>query len=170
MAEEAKEKGKKGGSKLPVIAVCVLMLVMGGFFGLKMKGGGAKEKTDLKLGEIEPVKEFLVNLQTTGAPVYLRTELGLQFPEADYKKEEMFDKNLQVIQDAIIKVLSGKTVKDISTVEGKDHLKKEIAEKVNAALNDVLKKPFPKSTTHHDTWDNDSGPVLKVYFTSFAFQ
>jgi flagellar basal body-associated protein FliL len=168
MAEEEKEATpakKGGGSKIVIIAICATMLVTGGFFGLRLRGGGAKVK-EPKLGQIEQIKEFLVNLQDEPR-TYLRTEMAFQFDES-FKKEDL-DKNLPVIQDTVINILSDQRVSGIRSIEGKDHLKRLVAHRVNDALVKAGLKVDTKSKPHPE-WDSDNGPVLKVYFITFAFQ
>ena len=164
MAEEATEVKKKGGNKLVIIGIAVAMLFTGGFFGLKMRSAG--KKPEIELGEIQTIKEFLVNIDNK---TYLRTEIALHFVKG-FKKEEM-DASLPAIQDAINNKLAGRPISDINNVRGKEKLKLEIAAAVNKAINGMKKpedqpKPFP----HRDGWDSDIGPCVKVYFTSFAFQ
>lgn len=164
---------KKGGNKFAIIGICAAMLVTGGFFGLKMRSmNGPKTPPKLELGEIVPIKEFLVNLQdrSGGTQVYLRTELNFQLAKG-YQKEE-FDKYTAPVQDAINRVLSANTVEKIRSVPGKADLKRKIAEQANLAIFQAQGKQPPKSTgqAEKEGWDSDTGPILKVYFTSFAFQ
>ena len=57
-----------------------------------------------------------------------------------------------MIKDAIIRVISAKSVKELLTPEGKDALKDELVEAINEAL--AL----------------DEGPVIAVYFIEFILQ
>ena len=176
MAEEVEAKPKKGGNKMMIIIIAVLMLVTGGFFGLKMKGGGADKKAvaEIKLApEVLDIDEFLVNLQDDSAQQgkYLRTKISVQCAEG-YKKEDL-DKFKAPVQDAILGVLASYSVAEISSPKGKELLKRKVAAAANAALLKALPPEVKKhvdNPPHHTDWDNDSGPILKVYFTSFAIQ
>ena len=187
MSDEPKEGKKKG--KLPIILILALVLGGGGFF--MMKGKGKPKEPEIKLGAIEPLTEFLVNLK--GGSNYLQTELALQFKDG-FKKEEL-DKNMPAVRDAVIMVLSSKSISELSSEPAKARLKREIAAFVNKTLEDLT--PPPEGHTEkkkkkkkgedqeedprkiaatdpeeleHPEWDSDEGPVLKVYFTKFATQ
>jgi flagellar FliL protein len=182
MAEQAEAAaGKKGGGKLPILIVLALVLGAGGFFAMKMKGGGeAKAEPEVKLGKIEELDEFLVNL--SGGTSYLRARIALHLAEGT--KEEEIKGNLPAIRDAIILTLTNKTLREVETLDGKRKLKREIAAKVNGLLeglsHDESKKKEKRSKKdeeeekpaepEHPDWDSDTGPVLKVYLTDFATQ
>lgn len=194
-AEEAVEEGgkKKKGGKLPIILALVLLLGGGGFFAMKMKAKGAAKEPEIKLGEIVPIPEILVNLQ--GGETYARAEIYVQLKEG-YKKEE-FDKLLQTVREAAQLVINSHTESEVATFDGKMALKKEIAEAINAVLAEgdkdhksepaaadkkdkeggstaveshaETKKPEEKKKGH-ESWDSETGPVLKVILASFATQ
>ncbi len=191
MSEEVKEgtevKAKKKG-KLPVILAVVVLVGGGGFFGMKM-AGGAPKKVAVELDTKEPppvLGEFLVNLQGSGN-VYLRTELSLGLKEG-YKKETL-DKAMPALKNAVVEILSSKTIGQVNP-QNWPALRRELATALNATLKDYEeKKPEAKddkkeegkeakpdkgdkadASDHHEDWDSDTGPVLKIYFTSFATQ
>jgi flagellar FliL protein len=177
MSEEGKEPTKKKGGKMPIIIALVLILAGGGFFMMKSKGGGKKEKPAIELGEVQTMPEFLVNLKD--GQTYLRTEVALQTQKGFEK--EAFDKVTPAVRDAIVLKLSSKSLGEISTVDGKNKLKKEIAKVVNDAIGppesdssdddgDKKKKKKKSDDDEHDDWDSQTGPVLKVFFTNFATQ
>ncbi len=180
---------KKKGGKLPIIAALVLVLGAGGYFGMKGGGGSAaaEEEPEIKLGESAPIGEFLVNLSDGRS--YLRAAVALQFD--DQTDTHKLDHDMPVIQDAILMVLSSKSLEEVRTLDGKKKLKWEIASRVNHSLHaahaahDGKKKKKKKDedaeTAGHgeqkivapeneEGWDADEGPVLKVYFTSFVTQ
>ncbi len=180
MSEEAKEAPvaaegkKKGGSKLPMIVALVMFLAGGGFFVMKGKGNAAPKKVEAPaLGAIEPVKEMLVNL--AGGTSYLKIEVALHMVK-DFKKEEL-EKSKEAVTDSILLCLKSKKLSDIQSPEQLRSLKKELADDVNKILEpkgaekdkskDDSKDDKPKVP---DDFDSEKGPVLKVYFTSFATQ
>ena len=181
MAEEEKTESvapKKKG-KLPVLIALVAVLGAGGFFAMKMKGGGAKHKAEL--GEIVKLDEILVNLKEPNT--YARTDISLQLQKG-FEKKKLEDK-VDAVRDAIILRLSSKSLREVNTLEGKLELKREIAGSINAMISGdahgaseskgqdqekgVSEKKEPKKPTNPD-WDSDTGPVLKVYFANFATQ
>lgn len=173
MAEETEEptpSKKKGGNKLVLVGICAMMLLTGGFFGLRMKPAGAAKQPEMKLGEIVPIKEFLVNLDEKGENVYLRTEISVQLAEG-FQKEKL-DKYTDPVKDAINNVLAGQKVDQIKTLAGKERLKRLLATAINNALAECQGEQPKATSTHivHSDWDSDTGPILRIYFTSFAFQ
>lgn len=196
--EEVKDKKKKGG-KLPILIALVSVLAGGGFFMMKAKGGG-HEPPPPKLGTIEPLEEFLVNLKEGN--VYLRAEIALHLDKA-FTKEKL-DKSLPAVEDAIVNLLGARSSSEIRTLDGKAKLKRDLAEAINKVLvaaekaenpeaaeeEPATKKPEKKTRADkkdakapsvpkkdppppkilHPEWDSETGPVLKVYFTSFATQ
>ena len=179
--EEATPKKKKG--KLPLIIALVAILGGGGFFVMKGKGGKKAAEPAIKLGAIEPVPEFLVNL--TGGQTYLRTQIALQFKEGFHKEE--LDKNLPAVLDGVIAILTTRSANELRTLQGKRKLKKDIAYAVNKVFESSgheepseeksketdKDKKKPAKVDHaeaHEDWDSQEGPCLKVFFTSFAMQ
>ena len=196
---EVEEPQKKKGGKLPIIIALVVLLAGGGFF--MMKGQGKKEPPPLKLGTIEPLEEFLVNLQETN--VYLRTEIALHLKDK-FTKEEL-DKSLPAVRDIVNAILRSKSTEDIRTADDVASLKRELVEGINKVLEAAEADAHPveappeatvgtapkigtakgpaagdpkfgavakdreklKAPAHPD-WDSQTGPVLKLYFTSFA--
>jgi flagellar basal body-associated protein FliL len=177
---------KKGGSKLVIIVVAVIMLVTGGFVGLKMKTNGAKvtKRTGYKVelgteaDSILEVHEFLVNMPfSQDGSKFLRTDISVQTAKG-------FDKNnltvyLAPVQDAINQVLCKYTSEEIQQVGFRDKLKREVALAANNAMEAAdpkmrkereEKEKLEGPPIHHPEWDSDTGPILKVYYTSFAFQ
>jgi flagellar basal body-associated protein FliL len=182
-------KPKKG--KLKVIIIIAVVLAAGGFFSMKMKGGAGK-KPEPKLGAMADLpKEFLVPLRGEGS--YLRTDLALHFIEG-YDVAHV-EKDMPAIRDAIIRVLMSKSKRDLESLDDIRQLKKLIAAEVNKEL--AHEEEHPKEAEHekgeksdgkpaaekpkehgkdvpekpkHPEWDSEEGPVLKVYFTTFATQ
>jgi flagellar FliL protein len=117
-------------------------------------------------GILFPLGERIVNLADPGGYRYLRIAITLEFlPESAefYKlppaeraaREEEFQAEVTrqkpLIDDLVISILSSKTFADIFTLEGKEQLKAELIEKLNATLGD---KKY----------------VGAVYFTDFVVQ
>lgn len=190
MSEKAEAEAKKKGSKMPVIVVLVVVLMGGGFFGMKMKASGAAEKPKIELGEkMVEIEEMLVNLSDVST--FLRTRIAFQFAKGfdETKVKEV----MPAIEDAVLGVLKAKSPRDIGTATAIPKLKRELANEVNLVLAMVMKDPHAKepakepegtdaapktkkapavkaSKPLHPEWDSDTGPVLKVYFRSFAVQ
>lgn len=149
-----------------------------------MKGKGDKDKgpKKIELGEPVVLKEILVNL-AGDTDTYLKTEIALQCDKTYDPKE--LEKDAPIINNAIILILKGKKPSELKDLDGLRKLQREIAKKVNEALppkegEEKDSKEEKKSKKHkeedadsepdHPEFDSDTGPVRKVYFSSFATQ
>lgn len=145
----APKKKKKTGL---IIAVLVLLLAAGGgaawYFLLRPAHGPAQE------AEAPPVFEkldaFTVNL--VDGEHYLQVEFSLKL--ADAKLSEGVQTHMPEIRDAVLRLLSGKKIEELTTAEGKAQLSDEIRSRVNQALG--VKDP--------------QEGVRGVFFTSFVIQ
>ena len=161
VGEEVKEEGgKKKPLLLIVIAVVVVLAVAGGaaFFMLGGKdeaGGHAAKKTEAKKGEeaaptlMKALEQpFVVNLADTDSSRYLKIKVELEL-ENEFVLAEV-EQKLPQVNDEIIMLLSSKTFEEVSTVGGKQVLKKQLMTNINAKLKE--------------------GRVMNVYFTEFVVQ
>ena len=98
----------------------------------------------------EKLEQFTVNLADQES--YLQTEIQLMV--ADAKVQEKIKAHMPEVRDAMIRLLSSKTVEELSQPEGKEQL----AEEVQKQINDVL--GIKKS----------SKGVKKVLFGAFIIQ
>ena len=172
--EEGQEEKKKGG-KLKWIIIIVLVLGLlggGGFFAYKKFFAGKKtapstekeakssgkegKKGEKKEGEKTPklqaklvsLPTILVNLADPLGKRYLKISIEIEVKGKD--PEKLVEKDMPMIKDALIMLLSSKTYDDLSTLEKKYKLKLEIAQR----LNQIFGKPL----------------VTNVFFTQFLIQ
>ncbi len=154
VAEEAKET-RKGFSVKSLLLLLVLVMV--GFMGytfLKQSGFLAqKEDAPKKPRAKEPIiytfeGNFLVNLADKGNLRYLKAVISVAL--SNQKAEDELRKKSVEIRDAIIMILSAQTSEDLATPEGKERLKRLIAERINGMLT--------------------AGEVENVYFLDFVMQ
>lgn len=108
-----------------------------------------KEKHEEKAigGKVIPLETFIVNLAGSKGRRVAKVNIELDV-EGDGVVSEIDQRKAQV-RDIIIIMLSGKTYDQISSREGKDHLKEEIKDTVNAFLT--------------------KGKIKDVYFTEFIY-
>lgn len=106
----------------------------------------AQSSANADVGVSLTLDEFLVNLR--GGDHYLRTTIALGLHKG--KTEEDTKDHIAPIRDAILTVLSAKTLNDLSTPQGKEDLKAELKTKINEAAGTDL--------------------VARVYLTAFATQ
>ena len=168
--ENEEKKSEEGGSgnKLILIIIVVLLLlllIIGGVVAYFLLSGNdtptqdqnatkpqpkkeVKHTDTLNIGPIYPLDPFTVNLKSSGATRYLKCTINLEMDAPETQPE--LDKLKPAIRDLIIRILSSKTVPEISTAKGKEKLKTEIAKQINAILS--------------------TGEIRHVYFTAFVIQ
>jgi len=158
MAEEENKAGQVPKKKKPVllILIIVVLLAVGGAVGAYfLMGGAAKEEAEpeeegaeetaeegASLAAIVPLETFIVNLGVKGS--FLKTQILISFAAEAPKTME---RELPVIRDGIIRILSAKQAADILTPEGKAKLKEEILTSVREifgeeTVNDVYFAEF----------------------------
>jgi flagellar FliL protein len=180
MAEQAKEQAppQKDNKKLFLIigaAVAVIavvgvaaMLLMGGGKGGKKAAGPAEEaKVEKKAEEgghgggegkegkegkavntVYALEPFIVNIYDGQEIRYLK--LKVEFEQADPAVKGELDAKVAPLRDAILVLLTTKTMQEVQDLQGKNQLRDQILSAVNKII--------------------PPGRVLKVYFTDFVVQ
>ncbi|RLB97115.1 MAG: flagellar basal body protein FliL [Deltaproteobacteria bacterium] len=167
MAKEEDTKKKNGESKkspfkLLILAVLVIALGAGGYFAWgflkeeKAPEGAASAPPDHpkdKAGEvvvIHPLDSFVVNLMDKSglSNRYMKVTLSLEITGEESRK--ILEKNNPRLRDAILLLLSSRSLDEVNTPDGKIALKQELLYSVNQVLN--------------------SNIVKKIYFTEFVVQ
>lgn len=178
MAEKAEnaEKENEGEAKparspkmLIIIVAAVILAGAGGYFAMSKSGnegvaaeegessgsgeageghGNNKEGDKHNAGHVYPLDSFIVNLSDPNRTRYLKVtiQLELEKPEAI---EEVKSKIPQV-RDALIILLSSKSMEEIATPAGKYQLRDEIIARVKQFVT--------------------RGNVITAYFTDFVVQ
>jgi len=157
--EKQEETGKKAFPLKLVIIVVLVLLVAGGGFMVWKKMSAPKEKGQIvaikekdkgkpDMGPIYPMETFIVNLLDQTGKRYLKIQIQLELDNEAVKQE--IDRRMPQFKDAIISLLSSKSIPDINSVEGKMQLRAELA----ALFNQYLK----------------SGKITNVFFMDFIIQ
>ena len=97
---------------------------------------------------VYPLEPFIVNIYDGQELRYLKVKVELEMTGPAIKPE--LDARLAPIRDAVLVLLSTKTLQEIQDVQGKNQLKEEIL----AAINKII----------------PPGKIAKVYFTDFVVQ
>lgn len=167
MADEdlGQEEEKKGGMlKWIIIAVVLIALGVGGYFGYTMflaapdeeaaseeaapgEGEGEMPLESLE-GTLTPLPVFLVNLADPLGRRYLK--LGLEVELRDPEAIANLTKYEAKIKDSLLLYLSSKTYDSLQSVKAKMELKQDIADRLNQILG--------------------NGTVLRVYITEMVIQ
>lgn len=112
------------------------------------EGHGGGEAATTEVGIMFPLDTFTVNLLSESGRRYLKCQLNLEMEGKELSPE--LEEKKPVFRDIIIRVLSSKSLEEISTVKGKEKLKEQIVTELNMRLKD--------------------GKVKNVYFTDFVVQ
>ena len=168
MAEERdtqKEvRAKRSTSTLIVLAVVGVMLGAGGHMGWTslMKGKYQGRNGEFQVSKsnptskndekkmVFPLESFIVNLadKTGLGKRYLKLTLALEVNDEGNKK--MLEAHTAELRDTILLLLSSRSFREISTMDGKLELKQALLSRINQAIGGVV--------------------VRKLYFTEFVVQ
>ncbi|MDD5211994.1 MAG: flagellar basal body-associated protein FliL [Sulfuricurvum sp.] len=111
-------------------------------------GGSSNNESLTKVGIMFPLELFTVNLLSESGRRYLKVEMNLELDGEELAVE--LEKKKPVLRDVIIRILSGKSLEEVSTIKGKETLKEEIVTDLNQRVKD--------------------GKIKNVYFTDFVVQ
>lgn len=158
MAEEqAQDKGKKKSHlKLYIIIAVAIVVAVGASVGIMMFMGGEKDGKDkpekkkeaAEATLVHPLDPFIVNIYDGQEIRYLKLKVEIEVP-GEEAKSELSQKQAQ-IRDAILVILTTKTLQDVQYLQGKNQLKQEIL----AAITKIVAP----------------GHVRQVFFTDFVVQ
>ncbi len=170
VSTEAVETPAKGSKKKLVIIIIAAVLLIGGGAaawiltqGKDASKSGESESSEAK-GEAPGQKKaaaapifmtletFTVNLIPDPGEQYLQTDISLQLTEAS--QEVVIKQFMPLVKAQILMLLSSKRSSEISDIDGKNKLSKEIADTVNSMLP-----------------GGEAAPAISgVFFTSFIIQ
>jgi flagellar FliL protein len=174
------EKKSSNMLMIIIIVVLVLIIAIGGVVGVMLMGEDEaaavtpeaapqeKEKTVAKtptkssssdddaedtralsdIGILYPVDTFTVNLKSDAGRRYLKVTLSLELEGQELSLE--LDSKEAVIRDRIIRILTSKTLEEISSKKGKQKISNQIQDTLNAMIKD--------------------GKIKGIYFTEFVIQ
>ena len=101
-----------------------------------------------EIGILYPVDSFTVNLKSDAGRRYLKVTLSLELEGKELSIE--LDAKSPVIRDRIIRILTSKTLEEISSKKGKQKVSNQIMDTLNAMISD--------------------GHIKGIYFTEFVIQ
>lgn len=171
--EESSEKKKSSPLVLIIIIVVLVLFILIGIIVVLMMGGSEDEQQQqqpaqqerpagnnqnysgssnsaplAEIGPMFPLDTFTVNLLSESGRRYLKVEMNLELNGEELGME--LDSKTAVIRDIVIRLLSSKSLEEISTAKGKIKLKEQIVDQLNMRLRD--------------------GRINNVYFTEFVVQ
>jgi flagellar FliL protein len=161
---EAEKAPAKGRNNVMIIAGVIVLsagIIGGGlFFGLKShalpaaaEAGGEKKAEHAKKKEapvMYPLEAFIVNISDGADIRYLKVKVELETGlTAETSKKEL-DPYLAKLRDAILVLLTTKTIQDVRDLAGKNRLREEILASVTKVV--------------------PAGKITSIYFTDFVVQ
>ncbi len=178
--EESTQESKKSSNMLMIIIIVVLILIIlgGAIVAILLMGGDeedavtsssapqAKEKSiksqrrsgsnsDIQesrnlsdIGILYPLDTFTVNLKSDAGRRYLKVTMSLELEGEELSLE--LDSKSPVLRDRIIRILTSKTLEEISSKKGKQKVESQIMDTLNAMISD--------------------GQIRGIYFTEFVIQ
>jgi flagellar FliL protein len=168
-AAPAAAPAKTSKQTLILIALAVINMVVVGAVGFMLYQGRKKDSAEPKIedvikgeheaqekdkkdekgsvGKVIPLETFVINI--AGSKGRRLAKINLELDVENEAVSTEIDQRKAQIRDIIIVLLSGKTYDQISSKEGRDQLKEQIKDTVNAFLT--------------------KGKIKDVYFTDFIY-
>ena len=175
--EEEQPKEKKSNMlMIIIIVVLILIILIGATVGILLMGGDdeaevssqapTKERTVSKskrsssssnyddsrqlsdIGILYPLDTFTVNLKSDAGRRYLKVTMSLELEGEELSLE--LDAKSPVIRDRVIRILTSKTLEEISSKKGKQKVSTQVMDTLNAMISD--------------------GTIRGIYFTEFVIQ
>ena len=176
--EETTPKENKSSNMLMIIIIVVLILIIigGAVVALLLMGDDeeatvtqaspqVKERSVSKprrsssgnydnsrklsdIGILYPLDTFTVNLKSDAGRRYLKVTMSLELEGEELSLE--LDNKSPVLRDRIIRILTSKSLEEISSKKGKQKVSDQIQDTLNAMLSD--------------------GHIQGIYFTEFVIQ
>lgn len=101
-----------------------------------------------EIGILYPLDTFTVNLKSDSGRRFLKTTISLELEGEELSLE--LDAKAAVLRDRIIRILSSKTLEEVSSKKGKNKLSAQIMDTLNSMITD--------------------GHIKGIYFTEFVIQ
>ena len=173
--EESAPAEKKSSNMLMIIIIIVLFLIIiiGGVVAFLLMSDDeeaqapqqVKEKPKAKrsssasvssdtsrdlseIGTLYPLDTFTVNLKSDSGRRYLKVTMSLELEGEELSSE--LDAKSAVLRDRIIRILTSKTLEEISSKKGKQKVSQQIMDTLNSMISD--------------------GKIKGIYFTEFVIQ
>ena len=174
---EAPAEKKSGNMLLIIIIVVLVLLILLGAVGFLLMGGDDEEEMQSapvekvkskkssksrksssvsmddsrqlsEIGILYPLDTFTVNLKSDAGRRYLKVTMSLELEGEELSLE--LDAKTAVLRDRIIRILSSKTLEEISSKKGKGKVSAQVMDTLNSMIAD--------------------GEIKGIYFTEFVIQ
>lgn len=170
------EKKSKNMLMIIIIVLLVLIILIGVIVGILLMGDDEKSQSVAQaptkeksaptvqrsssnsnndeyrklsdIGILYPLDTFTVNLKSDAGRRYLKVTMSLELEGEELSLE--LDAKSAVLRDRIIRILTSKTLEEISSKKGKAKVSSQIMDSLNAMISD--------------------GKIKGIYFTEFVIQ
>lgn len=179
MAEEEVIQEKKSGGKGLMIAlialiVILILVVIGGGYMLysngalsangaqtAQNGSAPQEEPQMRSGDFFKVdiSDMVLNITNAKGREKLM-KLSFSIKSTDEMIEQLVEENKAEIIDVVISQISARNSEELLTVGGKELLKEELIQEINAVLNQAI----------GDNSDYQKDSVKNIYFTAFVIK
>ena len=174
--EEAPKEKKSNMLMIIIIIVLILIILIGAVVGILLMGGDEEEAVSQpapqakeqrasnksrsssssmsnsrqlnEIGILYPLDTFTVNLKSDAGRRYLKCTMSLELEGEELSLE--LDAKSPVLRDRIIRILTSKTLEEISSKKGKGKVSAQIMDTLNSMISD--------------------GEIKGIYFTEFVIQ
>lgn len=173
--EQVTEKKSSNMLIIVIIVVLVLIIIAGAIVALMLMGNdnaptnnqiapqssekrapqtrqSSSEYSDSRklqdIGILYPLDTFTVNLKSDSGRRYLKVTMSLELEGRELSME--LDNKSPVIRDRVIRILTSKSLEEISSKKGKQKVSEQIMDTLNAMISD--------------------GRIRGIYFTEFVVQ
>lgn len=173
--EEPKEKKSNNTLLIIIVVVLFLLIIIGAVVGFILMGDDEEEVAQSapvekeraaprkkrvasaeyddsrqlsEIGILYPLDTFTVNLKSDSGRRYLKVTLSLELEGEELSLE--LDAKTPVLRDRIIRILTSKTLEEITSKKGKQKVSNQIMDSLNAMIAD--------------------GEIRGIYFTEFVIQ
>ncbi|WP_321778627.1 flagellar basal body-associated protein FliL [Sulfurimonas sp.] len=114
----------------------------------KSSGDYSNSRKLSEIGILYPLDTFTVNLKSDAGRRYLKVTMSLELQGEELSLE--LDSKAPVLRDRIIRILTSKSLEEISSKKGKQKVSDQIMDTLNAMISD--------------------GTIQGIYFTEFVIQ
>lgn len=176
--EEVVQESKPGGKGLMIalialIVILILVVIGGGYllysngaFGsnnnqVAQNGAAPQEEVQAKAGDYFKVdiNDMVLNITNAKGREKLM-KLSFSIKSTDEMIEQLVEENKAEIIDVVISQISSRNSEELLTVGGKELLKEELIQEINAVLNQSI----------GDNSDFQRDSVKNIYFTAFVIK
>ena len=114
----------------------------------KSSGNYSNSRKLSEIGILYPLDTFTVNLKSDAGRRYLKVTMSLELEGEELSLE--LDNKSPVLRDRVIRILSSKTLEEITSKKGKSKVSSQIMDTLNSMISD--------------------GEIQGIYFTEFVIQ